>query len=602
MTFFECEHTPLVYWSAVSAVKFQSKMAEVVESAPGLQQLFKDISTKFDPTESENVVQSLKKNYGGKFNSLDDRDLLPCLQLLEKHWYVSDNKLKLIEDFVAPKSNKEELIKKDIEMFKASRPAAPDPDKELQGRDNEIKKINKKLESGHTSVVNLFGSSGVGKTRLAGEVCSQWRGNNHVFDLREAKDMRALYRNILNSLGLAVPIGYVDHNIVVRQIHENIQPLKSEGHPVLFLLDNVDQFNTGQGKEGKNLRTAFIQFLEKLTEFEGKSKRSALKLLLTSRTQLKDTKKVDNFEVKSLESSFSEKILFPKGMTDVKAHEKDKLIGISKGFPLVLKGLAAILRQERKSADNLVAGVFATPKKSKVEEDAKEKPVSFEEEGVDMGQLSAIGQMFHTLPTDNLKVSAVSISLFHGPFSVKTAAKVLGISQSEALAQLEGLVASAIIFVVEEEAKERKYDIHPLLRKYADSIKSHGNYFAPYMEAKGRFHELFMSRMEKIAELIEPDYVRAFSLFETDKANYEFTVDISLQPEYFSVPGEFQENALIASLFVAMLNEDKLIKVFHSWSEMCEDDGKSGEGQFESCLTSNFCIYCIAFHLETTDY
>ena len=553
-----------------------------IESAPGLQQLFKDISPKLDPTESEDVVQSLKKNYGGKFNLLDNHDLLKCLQLLEKYGYVSGSKLTLIEEFVAPKSNKEELIKEIINRFKASCPLQADPEKELQGRDDEIKKITNKLESGQTSVVNLFGSSGVGKTRLANEVCSQWQGNYRIFDLREAKDMRAIYLNMMNSLELAVPVGYVELSYVVAIIHEKIQPLKSEGHPVLFLLDNVDQFTAGQGKEGKNLKTAFIQFLVKLSELDGKDKRSGLKLLLTSRTQLKDAEMMDNFEVKSLEKSFSEKILFPKGMTDAQAQQRDNLIGITKGFPLVLKGLAAILRQERKSADDLISRVHkeeaAVPKKSKVEEDAKEKPVSFEEEGVDMGQLSAIGQMFDTLPTENLKVSAVSISLFHGPFSVKTAAKVLGISQSEALAQLEGLVASAIIFVVDEEAKERKYDIHPLLRKYADSIKSHDNFLAAYMEAKACFYELFMSRIEKIAKLIEPDYVRAFNLFETDRANYEFAVDISLQPEYFSVPGEFHENALIASLFVDMLTEDKLINLFHSWAEMCEDDGKSGEG------------------------
>ena len=81
-----------------------------IESAPGLQQLFKDISLNFNPTESEDVVQSLKKIYGGNFNLLDNRNLLPCLQLLEKYGYVSNNKLTLVEEFVAPKSNKEELI------------------------------------------------------------------------------------------------------------------------------------------------------------------------------------------------------------------------------------------------------------------------------------------------------------------------------------------------------------------------------------------------------------------------------------------------------------------------------------------------------------
>ena len=69
--------------------------------------------------------------------------------------------------------------------------------------------------------------------------------------------------------------------------------------------------------------------------------------------------------------------------------------------------------------------------------------------------------MFDALSMERLKLSAVVISLFHGPFS----AKVLGIDLSEAIVQLEGLVASQIISVVDEEAKERKYQIHPLLQK-----------------------------------------------------------------------------------------------------------------------------------------
>ncbi|KAJ7350162.1 hypothetical protein OS493_038111 [Desmophyllum pertusum] len=429
-------------------------------------------------------------------------------------------------------------------------------------------------------VLNLFGSAGVGKTTLANKVCSKWRGKHFVFDLREAKDMRAIYLNIMNSLELSVPIGYVDLNYVVTRIHEKIQPLKSEKQSVLFLLDNVEQFTAGQGKEGKNLKAAFVQFLGRLSEFDCKDKKTALKLMLTSRTQLQDTKKVDNFEVKSLESSSSEKILLSKGITNVNTHQKDKLLGISKGIPLLLKGLAAILRQERKSPDDLITGVHkgqaVASKKSKSEEDAKEKTFDFQEEGVDIGQLSAIREMFDTLPTDRLKMSAVSISLFCGPFSVSTAAKVLSISQSEALAQLEGLVTGAIIFVVNEEAKERMYDIHPLLRKYADSIKDDAKFLRDYMEAKGRFHEHFMSNMEEIAKHLDSDYVRAFHLFETDRANHEFTVDISLQPEYFSVPGEFRESAAIASLFSAMLSGEKQINLFHSWAEMCQDDGKSG--------------------------
>ena len=549
-----------------------------IETAPGLQQLFKDISPKFKPVESESIVKTLKKHYGGKFDLLDSHDLMKCFQLLEKHGYVSDNKLNLIEDFVATKSDEEKLIKKDIDRFKASRLGKGDPEKELEGRSEEIKIINKKLESKDTGVLNLFGSSGVGKTKLAIEVCSQWRGNYRVFDLREAKDMTAIYYNMLYSLELVIPVGRVDQNYVVTKVIEKVEEFKGEKDAVLFMLDNVDLFTAGKGKEGKNLKTAFMEFLAKLSESKGE--RSPLKLLLTSRTELKGPKRMDDFEVGSLERNSSEKLIFPKGMTEVKPELKDNLMSIAKGFPLFLKGLGAIMRQERKSPEELIAEVVHAPKKMKVEEDASGKLAGFDEEGVDVNQMSAVSLMFETLSTERLKLSAVVVSLFHGPFSVATAAKVLDIDPSEAIVQLEGLVASEIISVVDEEAKERKYDIHPLLWKYADSIKNHEDFLAPYMEAKARFYELFMSRMEKIAKLIEPEYVRAFHLFEKDRGNYEFTIEISLQPEYFVVQSEFHDNALLAPLFTAMLTDKKIIiQVFHSWAEMCEDDGKSGEGQ-----------------------
>ena len=551
-----------------------------IETAPGLQQLFKDISPKFKPVESESIVKTLKKSYGGKFDLLDSHDLMKCFQLLEKHGYVSDNKLNLIEDFVATKSDEEKLIKKDIDRFKASRLGKGDPEKELQGRSEEIKIINKKLESKDTGVLNLFGSSGVGKTKLAIEVCSQWRGNYRVFDLREAKDMKAIYYNMLHSLELVIPVGRVDQNYVVTKVIEKVEEFKDKEHSVLFMLDNADLFTVGKGNEGKNLKADFMEFLAKLSGSKGK--RSPLKLLLTSKTELRGPKRMDDFEVGSLEKTSSEKLIFPKGMTDVKPEQKDNLMSITKGFPLFLKGLGAIMRQERKSPEELIAEVVHAQKKMKVEDDASGKLAGFDEEGVDVNQMSAVSLMFDTLSTERLKLSAVVVSLFHGPFSVATAAKVLDVDPSEATVQLEGLVASQIISVVDEEAKERKYDIHPLLWKYADSIKNHEDFLAPYMEAKARFYELFMSRMEKIAKLIEPEYVRAFHLFEKDRGNYEFTIEISfeIQPEYLIFQSEFHDNALLASLFTAMLTDKKIIiQVFHSWAEMCEDDGKSGEGQ-----------------------
>ena len=120
-------------------------MAAVIGSPPGFQELFANISSKFNPAQSKDVVQSLKRNYGGKFNSLDDQNLLSSLQLLLKHGFVSDKKLTLIEDFAAPKSNQKEQIKLMIKSFKDSREQQVDPVKELPGRQGEIKKLRKSL-------------------------------------------------------------------------------------------------------------------------------------------------------------------------------------------------------------------------------------------------------------------------------------------------------------------------------------------------------------------------------------------------------------------------------------------------------------------------
>ena len=176
-------------------------MASILaERSSELNQLFKDISFKFSPAESEDVVQSSKRIYGNQFNSLENQDLLSCLDRLLKLGYVSSTNLTLIKKFVAAKSNNENDINEKIESFKASHPHQVEPEKKLQGRSDEIKKITEILQVGQPPVVNLHGSAGVGKTTLAKEVCAKWEGKSHVFDLREAKDMRAIYLNIMDTL------------------------------------------------------------------------------------------------------------------------------------------------------------------------------------------------------------------------------------------------------------------------------------------------------------------------------------------------------------------------------------------------------------------
>ena len=557
--------------------------SSVVENLSELRQLFRDISLKFSPAESEDVVQSLKRIYGEEFKSLANQDLLSCLDRLYEFGYVTGTRLTLIKEFIATRSKNENDINKRVEDFETYRPSQPEPEKELSGRIEEVKKITEKLKM--IPVVNLYGSAGVGKTTLAKEICKRWEvedGKYFYFDLRKASDMTTIYLEIMGELKVTPAFG-VSWNMdsVVRMIHERVKK-KSAGQPVLFVLDNVEQFSGERGKEGKNLKAQFNIFLEKLSQlFEEET--GTINMLLISRTQLKDSEKVTGYVLQPLEDSFSENILLPGESASIEAQEKEKLLDICKGIPLLLKGTAAILKQRRKSPNDLISLIETSsqkengaPVKSKFEEGSEEKPFYFEEEGVDEGQKSIIREMIYSLPSDSLRVSAVSVSLFHQPFSASTAAKILGVSISEAVVQLEGLVTNEIIHVAYEDAKQLMYDIHPLLRKYAESIQKDAMFCEFYAETKSRFYELFMSGMLKSARWVEPDFTRAFHEFARDRRNYDVAIDISLLSKYFRVPGGYNENALIVTLFNAMFPRDKRIELFHSWAVLCDDDGKFG--------------------------
>ena len=612
--------------------KMASSGVELVESLSEIHQLFMDISLKFSPSESEDVVQCVQRIYGEQFKSLGKQDLMSCLGRLYEFGYVTDTKLTLIKEFIATKSSNENDINQRIEDFETFRPPQSELEKILGERSDEITKIMEILENRQKPIVNLYGFAGVGKSTVAKAICGKWSGQTYVVDLKEAENMRAVCLNIMTTLGLPVffdterimdspengfsagmyykqdvfnvrkpedtrkvrpnimdsldlttPDGSRARNSIVKRIFGHIEK-ESKDHSILLVLDNFDDSTIGKQKKFKdlheNLEPQLIDFLGELSRYE--SKAVTVHLLLTSRTQLRDST-VTNYEFQFLKNSLLEEIF----LSDVDVQQKKRLLEICKGNPLLLVGTAAILKQERKSPSDLIdviekssQGEAEIPVKSKDEEDMREKPFNSEEEGIDKEQASLIREMFYTLPSDTLRVSAVSVSLFQGPFTASTAAKILDVSTSEVVAQLEGLVTNGIIQVADKDAKHLEYDIHPLLREYAESIKNDDMFCDSYTEAKGRFYKHFMSKMKQIAGLMKTSDIKAFNEFQRDRPNFEFAIDISLLPEYFSVPGGYNEVTLIVSLFNAVLAEKKKIEVFHSWAEMCPNDGKLGMQNF----------------------
>ena len=121
--------------------------------------------------------------------------------------------------------------------------------------------------------------------------------------------MRAIWDNMLHSLEIVAPVGSVGQNYVVTKILEKIEESEREEHAVLFMPGNADHFTVEKSKEGKKLKTVFMEFLAKLSESKGK--RSPLKLVLTSRTVLRGPEKVDGFEESSLKGALSEKPVIP---------------------------------------------------------------------------------------------------------------------------------------------------------------------------------------------------------------------------------------------------------------------------------------------------
>ena len=556
------------------------------EISPRFDKLLKDVVDDLSPEELKYAVSSIKTNFEkGKFADKGDQDLYSCLHLFANQGLVSEDNLTLLEKFVVtPQTSKKEGIEAKIRGFKAIRlqeieePTAATR-KELTGRHSDLVNVMSKLRTtGGSSVLNLYGSSGVGKTRLATEVLSQWQGTmKFKVDLREVERMEDVHFQVLQSLMIGsketTTVSYEANPVIfkMRQLRQ-----RGQGN-ILLLLDDVDQFSGGNSKAVTSLNDDFLTFLQRLINGQAKS---SLKILLTSRSAFRHG--VDNYEVKSLEKISSAKLLQRQGTPAIHGSQRERLVEMCKGKPLLLNGMASILRQEIADAERLLGTIEheieVEPSQDAGDEEAERKETfDAKEEGIDEEQLSCLRKMFFFLPSKTLKESAVSVSLFCRPFSLESAAEILGVNVSEAAIRMEGIRNSQVVSVV-PEVKELLYDIHPLMRKFLKSIGNSQAFVEAYQRAKDNFCSHFISQLTTIAALLDKEYDKAFDTFDFDKLNFELALEISLKSSFFIIPWKDPEIVMICYLLEAMLkNQKQRRKIFRVWAEKVEEDGKEGE-------------------------
>ena len=558
---------------------------EAGEISPRFDKLLKDVVGDLSPEELKYAVSSIKTNFEkGKFADKGDQDLYSCLHLFANQGLVSEDNLTLLEKFVVtPQTSKKEGIEAKIRGFKAIRlqeieePTAATR-KELTGRRSDLENVMSKLTTGGSSVLNLYGSSGVGKTRLATEVVSQWQGTmKFKVDLREVESMEDVHFQVLQALMIGsketTTVSYEANPVIFK-----MRQLRQRGlGDILLLLDNVDQFSGGNSKAATSLNDDFVTFLQRLTTGRAKS---SLKILLTSRSAFRHG--VENYEVKGLEKVSSGELLQRQGTPDIHGSQRERLVEMCRGKPLLLNGMASVLRQEIADAERLLGTIEQELEVEPFQDtgdEATEKTETFDfkEEGIDEEQLSCLRKMFFFLPSKTLKESAVSVSLFCRPFSLEAAAEVLGVKVSEAAIRMEAMRNSQVVSVV-PEANELLYDIHPLMRKFLKSIGNSKAFVEAYQKAKDNFCYYFLSRLKTIAALLDKEYVKAFDTFDFDRYNFELALELSLKSSHLMIPMKNTEIVRICYLLEATLIDQKRRRtIFHAWAEKVEEDGKQGE-------------------------
>ncbi|KXJ04849.1 hypothetical protein AC249_AIPGENE6025, partial [Exaiptasia diaphana] len=143
---------------------------------------------------------------------------------------------------------------------------------------------------------------------------------------------------------------------------------------------------------------------------------------------------------------------------------------------------------------------------------------------------------------------------------------------------LELLAVHKVISKV--DGKKLKYDTHAQFKDFVKKYlcKAQPHYKETYQEGEKQFFIHFSSKMGKLAQQFDEDFVNVYSKLEGNRANFELAIEISKkQSEVFDVLlhcDKHNEAALMVLLFEALkdINERKML--YSQWAENAERSGQ----------------------------
>lgn len=515
---------------------------------------FRKIDDSLTVEEKIDYSQAMKQIYLGKINILDKKDFYHTQKELYRLGAINaEDGLSLLSG-ITKNAAKNEEIQGIIKEYK------PEGKNKIVGRTDDIKAICKKLGNVNVPGINLFGESGVGKTTLAQEVAKSLDKFKAItVDLRDIVEMTNVFFHILN--GFELLAWDKDKDRLLLHLKSNLST------KTLLILDNIEQFLT---QEDDSSREEFLDFVRQMISSES-CKSGNFKLVMTSRQELKDTKLKGKFfsdyKVQPLSDDVSKNLILSpekKSLEALELNEKAEMLEITKlckNIPYLLQGVKHLLREGFTEPSEII-------QRLKLQLTTKAVPA----------QYVCIAEQFESIPNEDLKHLAVKISLLRRPFSVKTAMKIAGLS-SEYLAtiDLELLAIHKIISRVDD--KKQKYDVHAL---FQDFVKDHlcekePVYREQYSEGEKHFFKHFSGKISKLAQLLDKDFVKAYSRLEVNRANFDLAIDISKQNrediDILLHSDQHNQSALIGILFEVLKDLTERKKLYRQWAETAEKTG-----------------------------